>query len=133
MTQLARPGTDQMRMNRTTTSPERREEITRAILTADVGSSHNQLAEQIGVSRECVRQVRTGQLYKAICPELPRLEPGALQLNCTDCTHFIRERLRRRGGSDRIGYCGLGIPECLEALKFARGCGAFAQALETEA
>jgi hypothetical protein len=129
----ARPGTDQMKMNRQSLTPERREQITRAILTSDIGSTHNQIAKQVGVSRECVRQVRTGQLYKAICPELPRLAPGSFTLNCADCTHFVRERLRRRGGSDRIGYCGLGIPECLEALEFARGCGAFAHALESEA
>ena len=125
---------DRMRMNRGQTSPARREEITRAVLTASIELSHNELARQVGVSRECVRQVRSGQLYRSYCPDLPRLAPGVLQLSCNDCVHFVRERLRRRvNGIDRTGGCGLGIPECTEGFAFARGCGAFAHALEIEA
>ena len=122
----------QMRMNTDRRTPEQREQLTRLVLCSSVEIDNGELAEQLGVSRECVRMIRNNLMYQSYCPELPRPEPGTMQRSCTHCLHFIRERIRSSETIKRVGRCGLGLPEAMIATKFARGCGAYAQ-LEAEA
>lgn len=122
----------QMQMNTDRRTTEQRDELTRAVLTANVEIDNGELARRLGITRESVRMIRNGQMYATHCPELPRLVPGTMQRNCTHCVHFVRERIRRSETMKRVGRCGLGLPEALIATKFARGCGAFAP-LEADA
>lgn len=113
---------------------DRREWLTRSVLTSPIEQSNGVIAERLGVSRETVRKIRDGRLHAKLCPDLDRLEPpgrAGCGRTCTQCEHWISNRYRviDPEGHDirRLGICGLGIPEA-ENVRFARGCGAFTEA-----
>jgi len=107
---------------------EEREAITRTVLSAPLETPSKALAEQLGLSRQMVASIRIGRRYADVLPNLPRVEPAAMQRTCLDCTLFHHQpgRLRDEGADVRIyGQCSIGIPEAAESLRYARGCGAF--------
>ena len=117
-----------------TLSDERREQLTRAVLTSPIEMSNARIAERLGISPEAVRKIRSGRMYASLCLDLDRLErnckPGSGR-TCTQCTHWQAERVRTGEieGMDirSLGNYTLGIPEA-ENVRFGRGCGAFAEA-----
>jgi hypothetical protein len=104
------------------------EAIRLAVLTAPIETTSAALADQVGRSREFVRQVRLGLRYRRILPHLERITPDAMVRTCVDCSLFEHRphRLKSANGSgSRVcGHCTIGIPEA-ENINYARGCGAF--------
>lgn len=107
---------------------QEREAIALKVLTAPCETPSAVLADQVGLSRQMVRQIRTGARYADVLPRLPRIDPEAMQQTCMNCALFHHHpgRLRGEDGSDRrtYGKCSIGIPEA-ESIHYARGCGAF--------
>jgi hypothetical protein len=104
------------------------EAVCRAVLTAPIETTSAALAEQVGRSREFVRQVRLGLRCRQVLPDLERITPAAMVRTCVDCAlfHYQPGRLQSNNGSgSRVcGHCTIGIPEA-ENVHYARGCGAF--------
>jgi len=115
-------------------SEEKREQLTRAVLTSPIEQSNALIAGRLGISAEAVRKIRSGRMYSTLCLDLDRLErnrkPGSGR-TCTQCLHWHEKRFRTgeiEGMDIRSpGYCTLGIPEA-ENVRYGRGCGAFAEA-----
>ena len=107
---------------------EEQEAVCLAVLTAPIETTSAALAEQVGRSREFVRQVRLGLRYRSILPDLERITPEAMARTCVDCKLFEHRphRLQSANGSGShvCGHCTIGIPEA-ENIHYARGCGAF--------
>lgn len=107
---------------------EEQEAVCLAVLTAPIEITSAALAEQVGRSREFVRQVRLGLRYRRILPDLERITPEAMARSCVDCALFEHRphRLQSANGSgSRVcGHCTIGIPEA-KNINYARGCGAF--------
>ena len=112
---------------------EEQEAVCLAVLSAPIETTSAALAEQVGRSREFVRQVRLGLRCRQILPDLERITPAAMVRTCVDCSLFEHRphRLQSANGSgSRIyGHCTIGIPEA-ENINYARGCGAFQAAGE---
>jgi len=93
------------------------EEQVRQILTQDE-LNNVEISQLVGCSRETVRQIRAGLIYRVVHPEL--LRPGANRdmppliidgLNCYDCVNWAGSR------------CNFGFPDPLiEGLTFAADC-----------
>jgi hypothetical protein len=89
----------------------------RQILTQDE-LNNVEISQLVGCSRETVRQIRAGLIYRVVHPEL--LRPGANRdmppliidgLNCYDCVNWAGSR------------CNFGFPDPLiEGLTFAADC-----------
>ena len=107
---------------------EEQEAVCLAVLSAPIETTSADLAEQVGRSREFVRQVRLGLRYRNVLPHLERITPTAMTRTCMDCSLFEHRphRLQSTNGSgSRVyGHCTIGIPEA-ENIHYARGCGAF--------
>jgi hypothetical protein len=107
---------------------EEQEEVCRAVLTAPIETTSAALAEQVGRSREFVRQVRLGLRCRQVLPDLERITPDAMARTCVDCALFHHQpgRMQSNGnpGARVCGVCTIGIPEA-ENIHYARGCGAF--------
>jgi hypothetical protein len=110
---------------------EKREELTREVLSAPIELSHQRLGMQLGINRTLVRQIRYGLAYSDVLPGIPRLEPDQPRRRCDQCVHWTAEFTRKRNENmediRRLGFCTLGIPEA-ENMRFGRGCGAFTKA-----
>ena len=113
---------------------EKREHLALEVLNAPIEISHQKLATRLGISRTLVMQIRYGLAYPDCLPDIPRLEPDQPRRRCNQCVHWAAEPTRYRDEDQedirRLGFCDLGIPEA-ENLRFARGCGAFANAQST--
>lgn len=79
----------------------------RQILLAPHRVSNGTLGRQLGVSRESVRQIRSGIIHAKTHPELPRL--GPVKVSCDSCRHFS-------------GRCSYGFPEAMSEPWFAGEC-----------
>lgn len=79
--------------------------------------SLNNLAAELGVSRETVRLVRIGRIYTEISLELPRQKPrprGLPERTCLRCRSWIS------------GECSYGFPDPIEeGPEFAADCDLF--------
>ena len=110
---------------------DKREQLTREVLSAPIELSHQRLGMQLGINRTLVRQIRYGLAYSDVLPGIPRLEPDQRRHRCDQCVHWTAEFTRKRNENQedirRHGFCTLGIPEA-ENMRFGRGCGAFAKA-----
>jgi hypothetical protein len=106
-------------------------EHVRLILTSAEG--HTQLGKKLGCSRELVRQIRNGTLYKEVLPDIPRREYRmALCHNC----HFYDHKRKA---------CDLGFPEAENdvnlpgydfretGLNYAKRCATYLPATEQAA
>jgi hypothetical protein len=84
------------------------------VLAASRTISNVELAKQFGVSRETIRQLRTGRTWKNVDPDQERLRAGRL---CYDCTFYVNER-----------GCGMGFPDFdVAGPRFANDCEAYAK------
>ena len=103
------------------------EAIVRAVFALPVELSHREAAKRIGVHHTTVASIRCGQKFHDVLPGIPRLDLDMAR-TCCKCIHFKHQRiLPTETEPERSGICGLGLPEAV-AIKFARGCGAFAKA-----
>jgi hypothetical protein len=74
---------------------------------------HQSLADQHGCSRELIRQIRNGSIYKDLLPYWFRSPPKAGDPNCQQCKFW----------SDG---CSMGFPDAeIEGPRFARDCSVF--------
>ena len=74
---------------------------------------YQSLADQHGCSRELIRQIRNGSIYKDLLPEWFRSPPKAGDANCEQCRFW----------SDG---CSMGFPDAeIEGPRFARDCSVF--------
>ena len=74
---------------------------------------HQSLADQHGCSRELIRQIRSGLIYKDLLPGWFRSSPKAGDPNCEQCKFW----------SDG---CSMGFPDAeIEGPRFARDCSVF--------
>ncbi len=83
---------------------------------AIIGSSesHSALGRIYGCSRETIRQIRAGQLYRDVLPEGYRPPPGPGDPSCERCQEW------------RGDYCSLGFPDPIEeGVGFARDCSLY--------
>jgi hypothetical protein len=79
---------------------------------------HQALARRFGRTREAIRLVRTGRLYRYLAPDVPRWEPGTAGASCYRCRHWE--------GVGEAGSCGFGFPDPIEeGPTFARDCSSF--------
>jgi hypothetical protein len=93
-------------------------EIRRALLCRDV--SHRAMAQELGCSRETVRQLRLGLTNADVAPELPRWEQRPRR-TCEDCKLWS-------------GSCSIGLPDPEEeGTGFAVDCACFAPVSEASA
>lgn len=78
------------------------------ILTSQ--ATHRVLAQQLGVHRSTISQVRLGHICSHVLPDLPRWQPN---VNCGHCLHWD-------------DGCTLDFPDPkVEGLHFARDCACF--------
>lgn len=90
-------------------------EAVKTILTTSRDVSDKKLAEQIGVSRQTINQIRAGRAHAHIHPELPR-RGRVLTRTCESCAHWIEG-------------CAYGFPEPDEGfLEFAAECVLYSNA-----
>lgn len=93
--------------------PKLSDDQLRLILTR-LEISDEVMAQQMGRTREAIRQVRNGVTYVDRCPELPRRVPQAEPLTCLTCKHWR-------------GCCGFDLPDPVEeGISFARDCSLYA-------
>lgn len=93
------------------------EEVRFALVRLDL--NNRQAADQLGCSRETVRQVRCGLLYVTVHPELPRPKSPP---NRTPMAGPTCEQCKSWTGA----ACGFGFPDpVLEGLTFAADCGLY--------
>lgn len=95
-------------------------DITYILLSQETDSN---LAVELKVSRQCISQVRLGQVYKHVAPNLPRRPKQQPKYKshknipsdhaCNTCVHWKNQA------------CGLDIPEALEDKNFAYECNYF--------
>lgn len=113
---------DVNRKRRTTPGPRVRpnltpDEVRFALVNLDL--NNRQVADQLGCSRETVRQLRCGLLYVKVHPELPRPKSPkpkaqATGPSCDRCASWKDDR------------CGFGFPDPVqEGLTFAADCGLY--------
>jgi hypothetical protein len=75
--------------------------------------SYQLLADHYGCSRELIRQIRSGLIYKDLLPNWFRSPPTAGDPTCQQCIHW----------SDG---CSMGFPDVeIEGPRFARDCSVF--------
>jgi hypothetical protein len=119
-----KPAPGESAKGRTAPPREKRQRLTPeqvhfALVRLDL--SNRDIAEQIDCTRETVRLIRAGALYRGVHPELlrpgtPRPKPDAMTPSCDKCSHWKGER------------CGFGFPDpILEGLLFASDCDLYRQ------
>jgi hypothetical protein len=75
--------------------------------------SYQLLADQYGCSRELIRQIRSGLIYKDLLPHWFRSPAVAGDPTCQQCIHWI-------------DGCSMGFPDVeIEGPRFARDCSVF--------
>jgi DNA-directed RNA polymerase subunit M/transcription elongation factor TFIIS len=80
--------------------------------------SKQAIANEYGVSRELVRQIQAGELYRDLLPEGFQRPPG---LNDPSC-----ERCREWRGLESADPCRMGFPDpVVEGVGFARDCSLY--------
>lgn len=94
----------------------------RTVLLSIRSTSDQAMADQIGRSRELIRQIRSGKLYPDSCPDLPRRNSNLIAPNqkpppitgptCLTCTNWRGTR-----------GCGFEFPDAIEeGVGFAAEC-----------
>lgn len=88
---------------------------------------HQLLADQHGCSRELIRQIRNGSIYKDLLPEWFRSPPKAGDLTCRQCQFYVKAKLEQIEVEAQKESCSLGIPEFeTEGVRAIRDCSAVA-------
>lgn len=85
------------------------EQVAEIISHRNVG--HGTMARKFNKSREIIRSIRYGKLYRTVCPDLERWDPAQGCATCLRCANW------------RDDHCGFGFPDPIEeGLMFAREC-----------
>ena len=85
------------------------------------------LADQHGCSRELIRQIKNGSIYKDLLPEWFRLPPKAGDPTCEQCEFHVKARQGQLDEEGQAASCSLGIPEFeTEGVRAVWDCSAFA-------
>lgn len=85
------------------------------------------LAAQHGCSRELIRQIRIGKIYKDSLPAGFRPPPKASDPTCERCKFYVGAKQKRLDEEGQGASCLLDIPEFeTEGVRAAWDCSAFA-------
>ena len=119
----------QHRFNITDSEPEAKRLIDNAAVMAIRQSTdnHKSLAKRYGCSRELIRQIRNGSIYKDLLPEWFRAPAKAGDPTCEQCEFYVKAKQGQLDEEGQDKSCSLGIPEFeTEGVRAARDCSAFA-------
>ena len=84
--------------------------------------NYHVLAAQYGCSRELIRQIRNGQIYRDLLPEWFRAPAKAGDPTCEQCEFYVKAKQEQLDES-----CSLDIPEFeTQGVRAAWDCSAFA-------
>jgi hypothetical protein len=84
--------------------------------------NYDVLAAQYGCSRELIRQIRNGQIYRDLLPEWFRAPAKAGDPTCEQCEFYVKAKQEQLDES-----CSLDIPEFeTQGVRAAWDCSAFA-------
>ena len=85
------------------------------------------LAAQHGCSRELIRQIRDGSIYKDLLPKWFRSPPKAGDPTCEQCEFYVKAKQERMDEERQNEFCSLDIPEFeIQGVRAAWDCSAFA-------
>ena len=85
------------------------------------------LADQHGCSRELIRQIRNGRIYRDLLPEWFREPAKAGDPTCEQCEFYVGAKQEQLEEEGQAASCSLGIPEFeTEGVRAAWDCSAFA-------
>lgn len=85
------------------------------------------LAAQHGCSRELIRQIRSGLIYKDLLPEWFRAPARASDPTCKQCKFYVEAKPEQIKVDAQDHKCDLGIPEFeTQGLRAIRDCSAVA-------
>ena len=88
---------------------------------------HQSLADQHGCSRELIRQIRSGLIYKDLLPEWFRAPARAGDPTCEQCEFYVKAKQERMDEERQSESCSLDIPEFeIQGVRAAWDCSAFA-------
>ena len=88
---------------------------------------HQLLADQHGCSRELIRQIRSGLIYKDLLPEWFRAPDRAGDPTCEQCEFYVKAKQERMHEERQNESCSLDIPEFeIQGVRAAWDCSAFA-------
>jgi hypothetical protein len=88
---------------------------------------YQSLADQHGCSRELIRQIKNGSIYKDLLPEWFRAPAKAGDPTCEQCEFYVKAKQGQLDEEGQGESCSLGIPEFeTEKVRAARDCSAFA-------
>jgi transposase-like protein len=83
------------------------------------------LAQQYGCSRELIRQIRNGEIYRDLLPEGFRSPPKASDPTCYQCIFYVPAKPEQIEVEGQCEHCYLGIPEFeTEGVRAAWDCSA---------
>ena len=89
--------------------------------------SYQLLADQHGCSRELIRQIRSGLIYKDLLPEWFRSPAKAGDPTCRQCQFYVEAKPEQIEVEAQKESCSLGIPEFdAEGVRAIRDCSAVA-------
>jgi hypothetical protein len=98
--------------------PKRRLPDAAVIAIRNARGSKQAIGDEYGVSREMVRQIQAGLVYRDLLPENFRRPPGPNDPSC--------ERCREWRGLESANPCGMGFPDpVIEGVGFARDCSLY--------
>jgi hypothetical protein len=98
--------------------PRRRLSDAAVIAIRNTRGSKQAIANEYGVSREMVRQIQAGLLYRDLLPDGFQRPPGPNDPSC--------ERCREWRGLESGEPCGMGFPDpVVEGVGFARDCSLY--------
>lgn len=106
----------------------KRKITTEAVMEIRASSDNYQdLAAQHGCSRELIRQIRDGKIYRDLLPEWFRAPAKAGDPTCEQCEFYVGAKQERLDEEGQGASCSLDIPEFeTEGVRAAWDCSAFA-------
>ena len=99
-----------------------------AVMAIRQSTDGNQsLADQHGCSRELIRQIRSGLIYKDLLPKWFRAPAKAGDPTCKGCEFYVKAKQEHLSEESQGESCSLDIPEFeTEGVRAAWDCSAFA-------
>ena len=88
---------------------------------------YQELSNQYGCSRELIRQIRNGKIYRDLLPEWFRAPARASDPTCKQCKFYLEAKPEQVEVDAQEQSCSLGIPEFeTQGVRAIRDCSAVA-------
>lgn len=89
--------------------------------------NHQELANQYGCSRELIRQIRNGKIYRDLLPKWFRAPAKDGDPTCRQCQFYVEAKPEQVEVDAQEQSCSLGIPEFeTQGVRAIRDCSAVA-------